>query len=462
MDLNTLFEQNSWWQTPENIATDPAITLMNEMAYIRELHLMEAFNVNADLVYILRGPMQVGKTTMLKNFVRELLKEGIFHQNIFYFSCNLIETNQELAEVLNLYINWIRSKNAQRVFILADEIDSVKDWQRAVKHLADLELLKFATLILTSSNAVNIKISTERLSETRSQHDEIDRFLLPMTFQDYVRTVAPSLLDKFKLLTLLKLNSPRLLDMAIHQQEIDRHFHNYLLSGGFPASVNALNADQFIPPHIYNAILQWVTGDLAKLGKKQHFFKQITKKLIESLTIPVSWQSIFKTSDIGSHNTVIEYVDYLERSFVLSIFFCLDINTQLPAYRKNKKIYFADPFIYHTLHAWLKDSSLPFSLAEQEVFETSRTSKLVENAIAVHLKRKFREVYYWKNRKEIDFVIVENGRIIPIEVKYRRAVPIGEITYLKKFPQAVVVTQSELRQDENILFIPAGLFCLCL
>ncbi|MFQ5631032.1 MAG: ATP-binding protein [bacterium] len=460
MDLTTLAEQNIWWQLPENISADPAIIALNEMQYVWEPHLLEAFDLNADLVYILKGPRQVGKTTLLKSLVKKLLRERIFHRNIFYFSCNLIDTYQELVEVLNLYLGWIRSRNDQRVLILVDEISFVKDWQRAIKHFADLGKFKNATLVLTGSHAVDIKKSSERLPGRRGKSEKMDKLLLPMTFQDYVRTVAPMLFDKIELFDLVDFDAPKILDLAIYQQEIDRHFQNYLLTGGFPLSVNALNAKQSIPPYIYHTYLQWIIGDLAKLGKQEHYFKQISRKLLESLTTPLSWQAIFKTSDIGSHNTVIEYIDHLKSSFILSIFFCLDMNSRLPAYRKNKKIYFADPFIYHTLHAWIKDSPVPFQLAEKEIFDSVKASKLVESTVGIHLVRNFGKVYYWQNRKEIDFVLVVNGKIIPVEVKYRGSVPYAELTHLKKFHKAIVVTQSQLKLEKNTLFIPACLFCL--
>jgi hypothetical protein len=462
MDLSTLTEQNVWWQSPEQIALDPTLSALKELAYVWEPQVLEEFELAKDLIYILKGPRQVGKTTLLKTFAQKLLGQGVSHRNIFYFSCNLIETYAELVEALNLYLNWIRSKNKQRVFILLDEISFVKDWQRGIKHLADLGKFRNATLILTGSHAVDIKRSSERLPGRRGKSADLDKFLLPMTFQDYVRTVAPALFNKIELVELLDFNLPQLLDLAVFQQEVEAHFQNYLLTGGFPLSANALNATQSIPAYIYNTYLQWVLGDLSKLGKQQHYFKQIARKLIESLATPLSWQAILKTTDIGSHNTVIEYIDHLENSFILSVFYCLDMNTRLPAYKKNKKLYFADPFIYHTIHAWIKDAAAPFQLAEQQVFDSVAVSKLVESAVGIHLLRNYAKVYYWQNRKEIDFVIVQNARIIPTEVKFRKQIENSDLAYLKTFPKAVIVTQSDLRILDNLLLIPASLFCLLL
>jgi hypothetical protein len=462
MDLSTLTEQNIWWQNPEQMASDPTLNALTDLTYIWEPQVLEEFDIAKDIIYILKGPRQVGKTTLLKTFAQSLLSRGVFHRNIFYFSCNLIQTYSELVEALNLYLNWIRSKNEQRVFILLDEISFVKDWQRGIKHLADLGKFRNATLILTGSHAVDIKRSSERLPGRRGKSADLDKFLLPMTFQDYVRTVVPALFKKLELVELLDFSFPQLLDLAVFQQEIDTHFQNYLLTGGFPLSVNALNATQSIPAYIYNTYLQWVLGDLSKLGKQQHYFKQIARKLVESMTTPLSWQSILKTTDIGSHNTIIEYIDHLEGSFILSVFYCLDMNSRLPAYKKNKKLYFADPFIHHTIHAWIKDSAAPFQLAEQQVFDSVAVSKLVESTVGVHLLRHYAKVYYWQNRKEIDFVIVHNGKIVPVEVKFRKTIDAAELAYLKTFPKAVAVTQSDLKLAGNILLIPASLFCLSL
>ncbi len=68
-----------------------------------------------------------------------------------------------------------------------------------------------------------------------------------------------------------------LLDLAVIQQEAETHFQNYLLTGGFPLPVKALNLTEPIPAYIYHTYLQWVLDELSKLGKPQHYFKQITQ-----------------------------------------------------------------------------------------------------------------------------------------------------------------------------------------
>lgn len=460
MNLANLTEQNPWWQNSAQIQADPTLAALKELTYIWEPQLLNDFDLNQDVIYILRGPRQIGKTTLLKTLTQKLLSAEIFHRNIFYFSCNLIATYSELVEALNLYLNWIRSKNQQRIFILLDEISFVKDWQRGIKHLADLGKFRHATLILTGSHAVDLKKSSERLPGRRGKSADVDKFLLPMTFSEYMRTVAPALYGKMGLEKKRAFSFPNLLDLAVFQQELDTHFQNYLLTGGFPLAVNALNATQSIPPYVYQTYLQWILGDLSKLGKQQHYFRQIARKLIDSLTTPLSWQALVKTTDIGSHNTVIDYIEHLESSFIVSPFYCVDMNNRLPAYRKNKKIYFADPFIFHTLHGWIKDSAAPFQLAEQQVFDSVAMSKLVENTVGIHLARNHTGVYYWQNRKEIDFIVVRRNKLIPVEVKFQKTINAADWAYIKTFPRAFLVTQSDLQVFDNVTLIPASLFCL--
>ena len=87
------------------------------------------------------------------------------------------------------------------------------------------------------------------------------------------------------------------------------------------------------------------------------------------------------------------------------------------SFRKEKKIFFRDPFIYHSFSFWTGTKFLE--------------SALFEGIVQEHLLRKFGEIYYFKNRFEIDCI----ARDLKIEVKAGKP--------HRKYPKGVRILEEE-------------------
>ena len=73
------------------------------------------------------------------------------------------------------------------------------------------------------------------------------------------------------------------------------------------------------------------------------------------------------------------------------------------AYRKNKKIHIIDPFLYRILSRYTR-----IKVDEDQI---------AESTIVGHIMR-VGEVYYWKNKTEIDIVAIVKDKKLYIEVKW--------------------------------------------
>ena len=69
-----LREANPWWADPRAIDTDPAIVGLERSLFQRQLGARYRFDAN-DHIYTLRGPRRVGKTTLLMQEIRRLVRE---------------------------------------------------------------------------------------------------------------------------------------------------------------------------------------------------------------------------------------------------------------------------------------------------------------------------------------------------------------------------------------------------
>jgi hypothetical protein len=158
------------------------------------------------------------------------------------------------------------------------------------------------------------------------------------------------------------------------------------------------------------------------------------------------------------NGTVKNYINYLEECYIVytaSVY----SNRQVISTRKEKKLFFTD-------------TGLRNSLLLKEI-DKSEKAKLIENLVFMHVFRKksrelFPKIFYWldKNKNEVDVVAVINKKIIPVEVKYTDRIVKSDLSGLRKFmdefkvEKGLVITKDVLKDEEDIVYIPAWLFLL--
>ncbi len=227
--------------------------------------------LDKNVIYSIRGPRQVGKTTLIKIIIRELLEKNNI-TNIMYFSCDLIKDNVALNDLLNTYHAWIKTLNQDRIFIFLDEISSVKDWQKSIKLFIDITGNNNITIVLTGSHTIDIKNSTERLPGRVGEKEHIPshKVLLPMKFAEYVQLRKPELykqVKKFKLdiaeerskqfLELVKGTIPSSANNLIRiLPELDILLDEYLITGGIMIAVNEYTEHKRINAQIYDLYIR--------------------------------------------------------------------------------------------------------------------------------------------------------------------------------------------------------------
>lgn len=496
MKIHDLSKPNPWWKDKEWISKDPDLQRRRKSQVDWIPRLMYFFNLKQDAIYTIRGPRQVGKTTLIKIMIRELLDKGIHPKRIFFWACDLIDSPKELATMLQCYLDGVRKEYEERLFIFLDEISSIRDWQKGIKHLVDAGLLQECTVILTGSHSLDIKSASERLPGRRGNvEDVLDKIFLPMKFSEYAEMRSKSVNKAKRFPNLLKKVSDRmkrqevlmqlahaeipeeLMKLSSYSDELAHLFQEYLITGGVPLAIDSYLSQGKIRSNIYDTYVTAMLGDAARWQKKEIYMEQIVGRLIECLSSQISWQSICKGTDLGSRQRTAECVDILRSSFVVSTIYRLDRQKGGPRFEKEKKVYFQDPFIFHALRGWA--SSTPFYTSALEYIGDPETcSKLVESVMCNHLIRlafsKFpssdyeyaNKLFYWENalKKEVDFVIKLNGMYIPIEVKYQSDIKKDDLLGLYAFMQGgssyrgIVVTKDLLKIEEDLAFLPCYLF----
>ena len=180
-----------WWQGSAEIDRDPDLLRLAAAPVKVEVDI--PFRLDVDAVYTLRGPRQVGKSTLLKRVVAILLKDrGVPPRAILYFDVEGagIETVLRLRNALTGYITWARTTNpGDRLYLLLDEVTGVRNWGNVVRALYREGYLDNATVIATGSNALDLARGGESAPGRRGERDitHPDWILMPLSFRDYLR-----------------------------------------------------------------------------------------------------------------------------------------------------------------------------------------------------------------------------------------------------------------------------------
>ena len=457
MDISfqLLRQQNPWWFREELIEDDEKILDFEQQSLKYLPPLLQEFPDTVDAILTVRGPRQIGKSTTMKLIIRKLLLEKkVPRQSVFYFSLDMIEDFNQLHELLVCWLCAVRpGSSRERLYIFLDEISFVREWQRAVKMLADQGKLNNITLLLTGSNLLDVEQGAERMPGRRGRLDKLDYEHLPLSFADYIGLTEKAI-DR---------TDPAALHY--HQDLLVHRFEEYLLVGGFPLAVNLFNDTGHISSWVYQLYLSWIEGDMGRVGKQERNLHQIMSRILAHQSSAVSWLGLGREAGIASHATVQEYVEILEKMYVLQVVPFMDISTGIVRWRKNRKIYFQDPLIFHCFSG--KNNGIGdcfYTEARRFLADPVNKSQLVESVVAFHLQRAFGSCSYWQGKKEIDFVVQQDDGFALIEVKYREQVRFADFTKYKSMiaqhGSLLVATRHHHLERDGVRMVPVPVFLI--
>ncbi|MBN1682349.1 ATP-binding protein [Candidatus Bathyarchaeota archaeon] len=491
----SLITQNPWWLNKNAINSDKNIQSTVNSAVKWIPRLLYTIDMDIDAVYTLRGPRQVGKTTLVKILIKKLIENNVEGRRVFYWSCDMEQGSKDLLNLINNYIDTTRTIYNERLYLFLDEISFVKDWQNTIKYLYDLGKLKNTTIILTGSHSIDIKNASEKLPGRRGTADVVyDKIFLPMKFSEFIEIKSPELnklLMNFKLFdiqnrssivfNLAKGNIPNEInELNLYLNLINNLFNEYLITGGIINAISTYSLLRKLPKNLYDIYISSTIGDIKKWQKNELFLSQILKVIIDKMPNPLSWNSIKNETDVGSQSTVAEYVDILKASYVLCPIYKINRKQGMLDYKKGKKIHFLDPFIFHSLNAWIKQLD-PFELCLNVLTDDVKKSNLIENIVCSHLIRYMydlnpsdtfdisRNLFYWDNgNTEVDCVIKLSNEYLPIEVKYRNQIENNDYKGLFSFFEAqsiykgTLLSKNTLKIHSEISTIPVPIYLLLL
>jgi predicted AAA+ superfamily ATPase len=448
--LDQLARQNRWWIASGEIHRDRHLRRVYEAPRRWEAPL--PFRFDRDAIYTLRGPRQVGKSTVLKRQIAALLDDGWPARRILYVDVELagVERAHDLVSVLRTYLDGERSPTdagSGRLAIFLDEVTRVEGWAGAIRGLVDNDELRGVTLVATGSHTVDVRRGGERLPGRRGGGSELDLELLPLSFRGYVGLVDPSLplppvVSTFDLAALRASRRERLLIRPRLTALLER----YLLVGGFLTALNDEAAHGAILAETFQAYREGIAGEFTRAGLRESYLRELIDWVARHLGQELDYRGIAADTDIGSKDTARNYLDHLVETYTaLLIHRTTSLTTPAPAFRSPKKLHPLDPLFWHLLRGWAASDPDPWPSAVETMTRSEEVGHLVESTLLVHLRRAFGErVFFWRStaQRELDAVVaVPSSAPTLVEVKYQRQVGERDASVLVDAGGGVLVTR---------------------
>ncbi len=384
--------------------------IVTNRSQIPTIEIVErSFDFDGNVNYVLTGVRQAGKSYLLFQRIQSLLRAGTPIEQILYVNFDDERLLGFTTEDLDLILQAHYQMSEVKPILFFDELQNIEGWEKFARRLANEKYRIF----ITGSNAK--MLSAEFVTILGGRYMMMSVF--PYSFNEYIRA------GNFR----LEGNWQYDINCLNH---VKRLFSEYFHFGGFPESRNVQQKRSWLSSLFKKMLL----GDvIARNGIKNiNSLLFLSKKLAESVGQPVSYTRMSNlVSSLGEKvqtNTMIDYVRYMEDACIL--FSVRNITRQFAEKEGNKKYYYCDNGIL-------------------ELFLLDGNTSLLENIVAVELKRYYGDDFYFYNDNvEVDFVIPE--RELAIQVSYSLGDAMGE-TYGRE-TQALIKLSKRLPYN-NLLIL---------
>jgi len=336
--------------------------------------------VDTPFVKILSGVRRCGKSTILKMIAEELSKRGVPDERILIYNFDSLQF--EDIKTAKLLYDAVKARLSpdSRTYLLLDEIQEVKSWEKAVNSfMTDFNV----DIYVTGSNSR--MMSSEISTYLTGRYISIGVY--PLSFAEY-------LLFRNEYTTVRDMSS-----------ELAR----YLRFGGFPAvhlREYSLEEAYTVVKDIYNST---IFTDIVKRNqiRKADQLERIVRFAFDNVGRTFSAASIAKylKSEHRSidNETVYSYLKKLESAFILHRCSRYDIQGK-EILKTQEKFYLSDPAFRYSILGYTPDS----------------VATMLENLVYLELLRRGYEIYVGKfGSSEIDFVAKKHENKLYIQVSER-------------------------------------------
>ncbi len=362
-------------------------------------------------VIVIKGVRRSGKSSLLINEIKRLLKNGVDVKNILFVNFEdqrfrLFKEETLLEEIKSVYLEYVQPQGD--VIIMLDEVQNIKNWEQWV--LKEYELSSNA-LYVTGSNSHLLGV--EFGSALGGRYLDIEVF--PLSFKEYLAFNNIVIQSKA--------------EQIHHLLTLKQHFNDYILHGGFPKTVLLEDAElkKETLKSYYDSIL--LKDIVARYQLKNYQLLNELALFLLSNNATTHAYNRLKNNFSTSFDTIRDYIEYLLNSYMLLAIYKFDYS-----YKKQ----LANPKKFYAIDTGFANA-VSFNVSK-------KLGANLENIVLLELRRRYKEIFYYKtqNGLEVDFLLREEEKMRLIQVSVTLE---NEATYkreLRVFAQAKKELKEEL------------------
>ena len=420
---------------------DPHLRQLNKLPLVHRSDLVSRLSKLDTGIYTISGGRQVGKTTLLKQWMAKLIEDAVNPETIAFMTGELIDDHHSLVRLISEVLNEMPDEHLK--YLIVDEVSYIKDWDKAVKYLADAGLLENVVLMLTGSDLIIIREARMRFPGRRGSSRTVDFHLYPLSFCEFVKLKSSFTPDEFSCFD----EESRVDPSSDLMDRLFIEFENYLTHGGFLTAINDIAQHQQILPATLSTYSDWIRGDVLKRNKRENYLLEILGAIINRYGSQLTWNALAGDLSIDHPKTVADYIELLVSMDAVFVQSAIREDKLTAAPKKAKKVVFTDPFIFHAVNFWLNPIDDPFTRQLKPVLADRQwSSKLTEACAVTHYRRRF-PTFYIKSKGEVDVAYISENRFWPVEIKWSRQLRPKQIKQISAYPHGRILTQSKVKGE---------------
>lgn len=442
----TVRAANPWWEG-ERVANLPPVRRWAFAPVLRGL------TKGLTPAVVLRGPRQVGKTTLLNQVIHDLLDRGTDAQRIFRVQfddlADIRRLSMPIVEMCEWYAETVlgmsfhrAAQGGQPVFIFLDEVQNLRDWAPQLKNLVDLNPLR---VLVTGSSALRIEAGRDSLAGRITTIE-----MGPLTLREVAEIRRYGKLDAFLPDNgLAPLRSKTFwTDLRAHGERQcslrQEAFRAFSARGTYPiAQVHADEPWERVADFLNETVIRRAIQHDLRMGPRGQKRDENLLAEVFRLACRYAGQSprqalyleelrLAMHANIGWQR-VLAYLRFLDGTLLVRLIEPLEL--RLKRKRGPSKLCLCD----HTLRAaWLQEivPLAPDDLQQQPQV-SDLAGRLAESAVGYFFGSIIGlDVAHFPERgaePEVDFVLTVGEQRIPVEVKYRRQISHRDTVGLRSF-----------------------------